>query len=96
MDAPEAEAFVTRINDQTGRFGFCSGEDFINRQFRNDISIVLKGFFLWIAKFSCLLPRVPPAIRHLSSCNISMEVGAHNLIKYPEWDIATEINLTAM
>jgi lysozyme len=58
----EAEAFVTRIHDQTGRFpGLYSGESFINDQLGNNTDTVLKECFLWIAKYSARRPRVPPA-----------------------------------
>jgi lysozyme len=65
MTLAEAEAFVRRINDQTGRFpGLYSGESFINEQLGNNTDTVLKNCFLWIAKFSpdaSVRPKVPPA-----------------------------------
>jgi lysozyme len=62
MTLAEAEAFVTRINDQTGRFpGLYSGEFFLNDQLKNNTNTVLKECFLWIAKFSATRPRIPPA-----------------------------------
>jgi lysozyme len=62
MTLAEAETFVTRINDKTGRFpGLYSGESFINNELGTNTSTVLKECFLWIAKFSAGRPRVPPA-----------------------------------
>jgi lysozyme len=62
MTLREAEAFVGRINDQTGRFpGLYSGEFFINDQLEGNTSTVLKNCFLWIAKFSTTTPKVPAA-----------------------------------
>jgi lysozyme len=64
MTLAEAEVFVTRIHDQTGRFpGVYSGESFINGQLGNNTDTVLKECFLWIAKYSARRPRVPAAFR---------------------------------
>jgi lysozyme len=62
MTLAEAETFVTRIHDQTGRFpGLYSGESFINGQLGNNTSTILKECFLWIAKYSANRPTIPPA-----------------------------------
>jgi lysozyme len=62
MTLAEAEAFVTRINDQTSRFpGLYSGQAFINAQLGQRTGTVLKECFLWIARYSSQLPKVPPA-----------------------------------
>jgi lysozyme len=62
MTLTEAETFVTRIHDQTGRFpGLYSGESFINGQLGNNTDTILKECFLWIAKYSANEPNIPPA-----------------------------------
>jgi lysozyme len=62
MTLADAEAFVTRIHDQTGRFpGLYSDEFFINSQLGSNTTTVLKECFLWIAKFSATMPKIPPA-----------------------------------
>jgi lysozyme len=62
MTLAEAETFVRRIHDQTGRFpGLYSGESFINDQLGNNTGTILKECFLWIAKFSANPPKIPPA-----------------------------------
>lgn len=62
MTLAEAESFVEKVEDQIGRFpGLYSGQSFINEQLGNNTSTVLKNCFLWIARFSSQLPRVPPA-----------------------------------
>ena len=62
MTLAEAEAFVTRINDQTGRFpGLYTGEFFINDQLGSNTDTILKKCFLWIAEYSATRPKVPPA-----------------------------------
>jgi lysozyme len=62
MTLREAEAFVERVQDQTGRFpGLYSGESFINEKLGDNTDTVLKECFLWIAKFSAQKPKVPPA-----------------------------------
>jgi lysozyme len=62
MTLAEAEAFVARVKDQTGNFpGLYSGEHFINEQLGDNTDTILSECFLWIAKFSALLPKVPPA-----------------------------------
>jgi lysozyme len=64
MRLTEAEAFVQRIFDQTGRYpGIYSGEAFINAQLRNAKDTILKNCFLWIAKYSAARPKVPPAFK---------------------------------
>jgi lysozyme len=62
MTLAEAEAFVSRINDQVGRFpGFIfrtsvsQGPPWEARQYR------FKNCFLWIARYSSQLPQVPAA-----------------------------------
>jgi lysozyme len=67
MTLAEAEAFVTRINDQTGRFpGIYSDESFINQHLGNNTGTILKECFLWIAKFSTELPHIPPAFERFT------------------------------
>jgi lysozyme len=62
MRLAEAEAFVERVHAQTGRFpGLYSGQAFIQSQLGNRTDTILKNCFLWIARYSSQLPRVPPA-----------------------------------
>lgn len=62
MSLAQAETFVRRIKDKTGRFpGLYAGEFFINQQLVNNTTTVLKECFLWIAKYSETRPNVPPA-----------------------------------
>jgi lysozyme len=62
MSLAQAETFVSRIKEKTGRFpGLYTGESFINEQLGNNTTTVLKNCFLWIAKFSATMPKVPPA-----------------------------------
>ncbi len=64
MTLAEAEVFVTRIKEQTGRFpGVYSGQAFIKEKLGNNTNTVLKECFLWIARFSSQLPEVPPAFQ---------------------------------
>jgi lysozyme len=67
MTLPEAETFVTRIHEKTGKFpGVYSGESFINDRLGDKTDTVLKECFLWIAKFSAARPKVPPAFPFLT------------------------------
>jgi lysozyme len=62
MSLAQAEAFVMRVKDKTGRFpGLYAGESFINQQLGNNTTTVLKECFLWIAKYSVTGPTIPPA-----------------------------------
>jgi lysozyme len=62
MTLAEAEAFVTMVNQRTGRFpGLYSGQSFLKSQLGNRADTVLKNCFLWIAIYSSELPQVPPA-----------------------------------
>jgi len=62
MTLAQAEAFVRRIKDKTGRFpGLYSGQSFINDQLGNNTSTVLKECFFWIARYSTQVPKIPPA-----------------------------------
>jgi lysozyme len=62
MTLQEAETFVERVHDQTGRFpGLYSGEFFINEQLGDNTDTIFKECFLWIAKYSAQKPKVPPA-----------------------------------
>ncbi|HMG72817.1 MAG TPA: glycoside hydrolase family 25 protein [Pyrinomonadaceae bacterium] len=64
MTLAEAESFVQEVNERTGRFpGLYSGQAFINEQLGNNSNTVLKNCFLWIARFSSQLPKVPPAFQ---------------------------------
>ncbi len=62
MRLTEAEGFVQAVSEQTGRFpGLYSGQAFINQQIGVGNETTLKNCFLWIARYSELLPKVPPA-----------------------------------
>lgn len=62
MTVAEAETFVQRIFQQTGRFpGLYSGQAFINEQLGTKKNEVLSNCFLWIARYSDQLPKVPTA-----------------------------------
>lgn len=64
MSLAEAEAFVQRIHDQTGRFpGLYSGQSFLKEQLGDCTDTILKNCFLWIARYSAKLPEVPVAFR---------------------------------
>lgn len=62
MTLAEAESFVTKIHDLTGRFpGLYSGQAFLRAQLGTRTTTVLKNCFLWIARYSSQLPQLPPA-----------------------------------
>lgn len=62
MTLSEAEQFVTLVNQRTGRFpGLYSGQSFIREKVGTNSTTVLKNCFLWIARYSSELPKVPPA-----------------------------------
>jgi lysozyme len=62
MRLAEAERFVQKIFEQTGRFpGLYSGQAFINEKLGNNTNTVLNNCFLWIARYADQLPKVPPA-----------------------------------
>ena len=62
MTLPEAEQFVTLVNQKIGRFpGLYSGQAFINARVGNNTSTVLKNCFLWVARYSSQQPVAPPA-----------------------------------
>ena len=62
MRLVEAEEFVARVQEHTGRFpGVYSGQAFIRAQLGNRTDTVLKNGLLWIARSSAQLPQVPPA-----------------------------------
>jgi lysozyme len=62
MSLAQAEDFVGHIYLKTGKYpGLYSGESFLNAQLGNNTSTVLKNCFLWIAKFSTITPKIPPA-----------------------------------
>jgi lysozyme len=62
MTLAEAEAFVKRIEQQTGRFpGLYSGEQFLLGQLGDNTGTVLKECFLWLARYSQSPPAVPKA-----------------------------------
>ncbi|HYY96489.1 MAG TPA: glycoside hydrolase family 25 protein [Pyrinomonadaceae bacterium] len=99
MTLAEAEAFVRRINDQTGHFpGLYSGESFINEQLGDNTDTVLRNCFLWIAKFSpthpCA-PKSPPPSGSSPSSSTPTGHRAQGLTARPAWGAATGTNLTA-
>ena len=62
MTLAEAEAFVSRVNSQVGRFpGLYSGQAFLRAQLGNRTNTILTSCFLWIARYSSQLPQVPTA-----------------------------------
>ncbi len=62
MRLAEAEQFVQLVFQRTGRFpGLYSGQSFLNEKLGNNTNTVLKNCFLWIARYSEQLPKVPPA-----------------------------------
>ncbi|MDQ6788463.1 MAG: glycoside hydrolase family 25 protein [Acidobacteriota bacterium] len=62
MTVAEAEEFVSAVNDKTGRYpGLYSGESFLREKVGSNTSTILKNCFLWIAKYSSDLPKVPAA-----------------------------------
>lgn len=62
MTLSEAEDFVTRVRQKTGRFpGLYSGQSFLREKLGNNTVTVLKECFLWMARYSDQLPVVPPA-----------------------------------
>jgi lysozyme len=64
MTLAEAEEFVQRVQERIGRFpGLYSGEFFLGQELGDNTTTVLKNCFLWIAKFSADLPKVPPAFQ---------------------------------
>lgn len=61
MTISEAEKFVKRIKDETGRWpGLYSGND-IKEQLRNNTDTILKNCWLWIAQYGSKPTRIPPA-----------------------------------
>jgi lysozyme len=59
MTVADAETFVLRIKEQTGRYpGLYSGQAFLEEQFGGGTSDTLKNCFLWIARYSSALPGV--------------------------------------
>lgn len=62
MTRPEAEQFVTLVNQQIGRFpGLYSGQAFLRERVGNNTTTVLRNCFLWVARYSSQFPQVPPA-----------------------------------
>jgi len=62
MTLAEAEAFVSRVNSQVGRFpGLYSGQAFLRAQLGSRTNTILNSCFLWIARYSSQLPQVPAA-----------------------------------
>lgn len=62
MTLTEAEQFVSSVNDKTGRYpGLYSGESFLREKVRSNTHTILKNCFLWVAKYSSELPKVPAA-----------------------------------
>ena len=62
MTRTEAERFVTLVHKRLGRYpGLYSGQNFLLRQMGRKTNSVLKNCFLWIARYSDQLPKVPPA-----------------------------------
>jgi lysozyme len=60
MSVADAETFVKRIFQQTGRFpGLYSGQAFIKEQLGNKKNETLANCFLWIARYSSQLPQIP-------------------------------------
>jgi lysozyme len=67
MKLTEAEAFVTRVKKQTGRWpGVYSGQSFLQEQLKNRTDTPLKNCFLWIARYSTELPKIPDAFSTFS------------------------------
>ncbi len=61
MTISEAENFVTRIHDQTGKWpGLYSGND-IKEQLGNNTDTPLKNCWLWIAQYGPKPTKIPPA-----------------------------------
>jgi len=62
MKLSEAEEFVQLVQQNVNRYpGLYSGQAFINQQLGNKTNTILKNCFLWIARYSDQLPKVPPA-----------------------------------
>lgn len=62
MELAEAEAFVERVKDKTGRWpGLYSGESFLLQTLGENRSTVLAECFLWVARYATDPPAVPPA-----------------------------------
>lgn len=62
MSLAEAEKFVTQLNARINRFpGLYSGQAFLRQQMGSNTTSVLKNCFLWVARYSDQLPKVPPA-----------------------------------
>ena len=62
MTLAQAEKFVTLVKEATGRYpGLYSGQAFLNEKLGNNTDTVLSNCFLWIARYSSQLPKVPPA-----------------------------------
>jgi lysozyme len=62
MALAEAETFVQRIFQQTGRFpGLYSGQSFLKEQLGSKRNETLANCFLWVARYSDQLPQVPTA-----------------------------------
>jgi lysozyme len=62
MTLAQAEAFVQRIFQQTGRFpGLYSGQAFLKEQLGTTKNDTLANCFLWVARYADQAPQVPTA-----------------------------------
>lgn len=62
MSLAEAEAFVERVKEKTGRYpGLYSGDSFLLQTLGYNTTTVLKECFLWLARYDVAMPEVPPA-----------------------------------
>jgi lysozyme len=62
MTLSDAEDFVTRVRQKTGRYpGLYSGQAFLREKVGGNTATILKECFLWIARYSDQLLVVPPA-----------------------------------
>lgn len=62
MTLGEAETFVTRVQEKTGRFPVLySGQAFLREKLGNRTDTILRNCSLWIARYSSQLPVLPPA-----------------------------------
>ena len=61
MTLAEAERFVGLVNDAQQRFpGLYSGQAFLREKLGNNTDSILKNCFLWVARYSSEVPKIPP------------------------------------
>lgn len=94
MTLAEAEKFVTLVNQKIGRYpGLYSGQAFLREKLGSNTITVLKNCFLWLARYSPELPKVPRAWNTLTFRQYTgTATAADNRTKSPASDAAPATN----